>query len=219
MSEMNLEQARFNMVEQQIRPWETLDQRVLDLMMEIPRDQFVPEIYSSLAYADIMIPLEHDQVMMPPKVEARLLQALQIQRRDIVLEIGTGSGFLTALLAKLAKRVISVDLYGDFIRSTGAKLKRQKIYNVALEQGDAINGWKKENQFNVIVLTGSVPTLKLHFQKQLRKGGRLFAIVGESPLMEAQVITRVDDDQWDTETVFETDLPALMGSQTADFTF
>jgi protein-L-isoaspartate(D-aspartate) O-methyltransferase len=212
MAQLDFARARFNMVEQQVRPWEVLDQHVLDLLFEIPREEFVPPAYRTLAFADIQIPLAHDQVMMSPKLEGRLLQTLQIKPNDTVLEIGTGSGYFTALLAKLAKRVESVDIYEDFIKTAERSLKTQYISNACLSSGDAIAGWKTEVQYDVIVLTGSVPVLKPHFQNQLKLGGRLLAIVGTEPVMEARLITRVSDHEWQIDSLFETSLPALIGA-------
>jgi protein-L-isoaspartate(D-aspartate) O-methyltransferase len=209
---MNFEQARFNMIEQQIRTWEVLDSRILDLLLTFPREEFVPERFRKLAFTDISIPLGQGEVMMPPKVEARLLQALDIQLTDKILEIGTGSGYLTALLASLGKYVISIEIEPEFIRAAETKLARQGINNIKLEAGDGVYGWEREAPYEVIAVTGSVPLLTDHFQRQLTMGGRLFVIVGESPVMEAQLITRVDDHEWSEESLFETDLPALRGA-------
>lgn len=212
MSQLDIEKARFNMVEQQVRPWEVLDQRVLDLMLQIPREAFVPQTYRNLAFADINIPLAHGQVMLSPKVEGRLLQALSLQFRDRVLEVGTGSGYLTALLAKATKRVYSVDLFDDFVKEAEVKLKSLSINNVSLSCGDAINGWKSETRYDVVVLTGSVPVLDSVFQKQLNVGGRLFAIVGGEPVMQALLVTRVSEQEWETDSLFETVVPPLIGA-------
>ena len=212
MSEMNLDQARFNMIEQQIRPWEVLDQRVLDLLSTVPREDFVPEAYRNLAFADINIPLGEGQVMMAPKVEARILQALNLQDDETVLEVGTGSGYVTALLANLAKQVISVDINPDMTRQAGEKLVAHGISNVTLETGDAARGWDAHAPYDVIVITGSLPLLADNFKQALRVGGRLLAIVGDSPAMGVQLITRVGDAEWAQETLFETDLPALINA-------
>lgn len=211
MSQLDIEKARFNMIEQQVRPWEVLDQQVLDLMFQVPREVFVPPAYRNLAFADTNIPLAHAQVMLSPKLVGRLLQALSLQRRDRVLEIGTGSGYLTALLAKATKRVYSVDLFEDFIKAAEAKLKTSNLTNVSLSCGDAIQGWKSETRYDVIVLTGSVPTLDPIFQQQLNVGGRLFAVIGEAPVMQASLITHVNEEEWETEVLFETVLPPLIG--------
>lgn len=220
MSQLDIEKARFNMVEQQVRPWEVLDQRVLDLMLQIPREAFVPPAYRNLAFADINIPLAHGQMMLSPKVEGRLLQALSLQLRDRVLEVGTGSGYLTALLAKATKRVYSVDLFDSFIKEAEMKLKSLNINNVSLSSGDAINGWKSETRYDVVVLTGSVPVLAPVFQKQLNVGGRLFAVVGEEPVMQALLVTRVSEQEWEIDSLFETVLPPLIGaSEPSRFVF
>lgn len=212
MSPFNFEQARFNMIEQQIRPWDVLDQRTLDLIASVPREQFVPQDYRKLAFADINIPLAQGQMMMSPKVEARLLQSLRLNPNDSVLEIGTGSGYLTALLAKAANHVDSVDIFPEFIQTAAVKLKALNINNVTLQVGDAINGWNKDVDYDVIVLTGSVPVLKSHFQDQLIEGGCLFAIIGEEPIMQAQLMTRVNQTKTNRELLFETVLPPLLGA-------
>jgi protein-L-isoaspartate(D-aspartate) O-methyltransferase len=212
MSPFNFEQARFNMIEQQIRPWDVLDQRTLDLIASVPRERFVPPDYRKLAFADINIPLAQGQVMMSPKVEARLLQALRLNPNDSVLEIGTGSGYLTALLAKSAKHVDSVDIFPEFIQAAEIKLKALNINNVTLQVGDAVNGWNTNVNYDVIVLTGSVPVLISHFQDQLDEGGCLFAIVGEEPIMQAQLLTRVNQTETNLEILFETVLPSLLGA-------
>ncbi len=216
MSSLNIEQARYNMIEQQVRPWDVLDQRVLDLLAQVPREEFVPKAYRNLAFADINIPLAHDQIMMSPKMEGRLLQALRLNPNDTVLEIGTGSGYFTALLAKLAKHVESVDIFADFTQEAQAKLTTFNINNVYLQTGDAINGWNKEVRYDVIVLTGSVPSLKPHFQEQLNEGGCLFAIVGEEPVMQAQLMTRISATETNLEILFETVLPPLLGAPSTE---
>ena len=212
MSEMNLDQARHNMIEQQIRPWEVLDQRVLNLLSTVPREDFVPSAYRNLAFADTNIPLGEGQVMMSPKVEARILQALNPQDNETVLEIGTGSGFVTALLAKLAKQVVSVDINPEMTRQAGEKLAAHGISNVTLETGDAARGWDTHTPYDVIVITGSLPLLPDNFKQALTIGGRLLAIVGDSPAMEVLLITRVGETEWAEEGLFETDLPALINA-------
>ncbi|MEW6353189.1 MAG: protein-L-isoaspartate O-methyltransferase [Pseudomonadota bacterium] len=210
---MNIEQARFNMIEQQIRTWEVLDQSVLDLLARVPREEFVPPAYRKLAFADINIPLGHGQVMMQPKVEGRLLQALQIQPRDTILEVGTGSGYVTALLANLGAQVCSVDIFPDFTDTARRKLAAHGIGNVTLETGDAAQGWAAHGPYDVIAVTGSLPLATTQgFEQSLKVGGRLFVIVGRAPAMEALLITRVDDAQWVRESLFETDIPALLNA-------
>lgn len=209
---MNLEQARFNMIEQQIRPWDVLDQRVLDLIKEVPREQFVPERFRRLAFSDTRIPLDHGEVMMSPKVEARMLQALRVRSDDTALEIGTGSGYVTALLGKLARQVHTVDIHGSFIDQARGKIEQIGIENVTLTSGDGTKGLAGSAPYDVIAVTGSVPILDEALQRQLAVGGRLFVIVGESPVMEARLIIKVDDNRWATECLFETDLPPLIGA-------
>ncbi len=210
---MNLEQARINMVEQQVRPWDVLDQAVLDLMVTLPRDAFVPRAYRDLAYADINVPLDDGQVMMAPKVEGRMVQGLQVRAHDAVLEVGTGSGFVTAMLAHLARHVTSVEISGTLHEQARERLAAQGLENLRLVHGDGIAGDELGAPYDVIALTGSVATLDECFARQLRVGGRLFAVVGEAPAMEARLITRTGRDQWSTESLFETVLPPLVGAE------
>ncbi|MFZ5592937.1 MAG: protein-L-isoaspartate O-methyltransferase family protein [Pseudomonadota bacterium] len=217
---MNVEQARFNMVEQQIRTWEVLDPRILDLIGNMPREEFVPAQYRDLAFADIMIPLGHGQVMMEPKVEARLLQALAIEPSDTVLEVGTGSGYFTALLARLGKHVHSVDIFPDFTGSAQRTLAGHGINNVTLETGDAAKGWNKHAPYDVIAITGSLPVLPEIFLHNLKPGGRLVAVVGEAPVMEAILVTRAGEGaQWARESLFETNIPPLLNTARPQFVF
>ena len=209
MTDMNLEQARHNMVEQQIRPWEVLDQRILDLVGRVPREDFVPPRYRKLAFADIEIPLGHGEVMMQPRLEARLLQSLAVRPDDRVLEIGTGSGYVTALLAHLGRQVFSVELHGELLELAQQRLARHGITNVTLTQGDAAAGWSTGAPFDAILLTGSVPELPDAFRKALTIGGRLVAVVGTMPIMEAVLITRLDENEWSVEPLFETATPPL----------
>jgi protein-L-isoaspartate(D-aspartate) O-methyltransferase len=212
---LDFEQARFNMIEQQIRPWDVLDQRVLDVLAATPRELFVPEQYqSSLAFADISIPLGHGQYMLPPRLEGRLLQALALDPADRVLEIGTGSGYLTACLARLAARVVSIDIFPDFKHAAERKLAAAGISHVELKVGDAASGWDAEDQFDAIALTGSLPVLHQGFHRSLKPGGRLFVIVGEPPIMEALLITRVGPEQWARESLFDTAVPPLLNAPT-----
>lgn len=213
---MNLEQARFNMVEQQIRPWDVLDPAVLDLLFALPREKFVPEQHRALAFADLEIPLGHDEVMLAPKLEARMLQELAIRPTDKILEVGTGSGYMTALLARLGGHVVSVEIVPE-LKAFGEKnLKDHNILNVTLEQGDASRGWPQHGPYDVIVLTGSVPVLPDAFQASLAPGGRLLAVVGEAPVMTARLITRVGDESFSSVGLFETSIPALRNAQQPD---
>ncbi len=211
---MNLDQARFFMVEQQIRPWDVLDPKILDLFMDVPRHLFVEEGNEGLAYSDIELPIGHDQTMMFPRVEARLLQALDIDSEDSVLEIGTGSGFFTALIANLAKNVTSVELHED-IQAT-AKTRLANFNNISFETGDASSDWKDGQEYDVIILTGSVAEIPQAYKEKLKLGGRLGVIAGHSPAMTAQVLTRISNQEWEVETLFETDLAPLMNAGETD---
>ena len=217
---MNYEYARANLIVQQIMPWHVPDKAILELLASVPREQFMPPAYKQLAFADLSIPLAHNQTTLPPKIEGRLLQALQIKATDKILEIGSGSAYLTALLAKCGRRVVSVEIYPELAEAASAKLSEHAIYNVTLECGDGIHGWHHDAPYDVIVLTGSVFTLEDGIKQQLNVGGRLFAVTGVSPVMHAKLITRVGDHDWDEVVLFETALPALQNStQKASFSF
>jgi protein-L-isoaspartate(D-aspartate) O-methyltransferase len=206
---MNIEQARFNMIEQQIRPWDVLDQEVLDALYVIRREDYVPEAHRALAFSDLEIPLGDGESMMQPKMEARILQELAIRRTDRVLEVGTGSGYLTALLAHRASHVYSVEI-NPRLRLFGAgNLRRNGIINVTIEDGDAARGWAKHAPYDVVVLTGSVPVLPRGMAAQMREGGRLFAVVGDPPVMTAKLVTRVAAGAFNAVDLFETALKPL----------
>ncbi len=213
MSDLNIEQARFNMIEQQVRTWEVLDQRVLDVMSAVPREQFVPEQYGSLAFADIQIPIGEGQVMMEPKLEGRLLQALGLKPADRVLEIGTGSGYLTACLAKLADKVVTMERSEALSAAAQARLTALGIRNVTFCIGACAQGWDQDPPFDAIALTGSCPELPEDYKRQLKVGGRLFVVVGEAPIMEAMLVTRLGQQEWSSESLFDTTLPMLEGVQ------
>ncbi len=213
MKEFNIELARFNMVEQQIRPWEVFDKQVLDLMGSSPRHEYVPRAYKNLAFADMHIPLSREREVMPPKVEARLLQALEIQPADRILEIGSGCGYLTSLLATLGTHVFSVDANPEFTRIAADNLSRHGVDNVTLETGDAVDGWAPHAPYDVIVLNGSVPVLPKELLQTLAIGGRLFAVVGKSPVMEAKLFQRVGEKAFSDVSLFETDLAPLPGAE------
>ena len=213
MSEVSIETARYNMVEQQVRPWDVLDDNVLNLLSDVPREEFAPAGYQNAAFADTCIPLAHDEVMMPPRLEGRLLQALAIQPTDTVLEIGTGSGFVTTLLAKQARFVYSVDIEQDFVDAASQKLAADGTVNIKIEQGDASHGWSQHGPYDAIAVTGSMPVLPNELQESLKLGGRLFVIVGDSPVMEAKLITRLSQTEFRTDILFETDLPALQNCE------
>ncbi len=212
MSELNFVQARTNMVEQQIRPWNVVDQRVLDVISLVPREAFVPEPYRNLAYAEVNIELGHGQVMMTPAIEGRLLQAARVNADDKILEIGTGSGYFTALLANMGGHVYSVEIFADLQRQAARHLEEQGIDNVSLEEGDGAQGWNRYAPYDVIVVTGSLPVLPEAFQKSLAPGGRLVAIVGESPAMEARLVTRSDNGEFRNEYLFNTEIPPLLNA-------
>ncbi len=215
-----MEQARENMVKQQLRTWEVLDPRILDLVAEVPREEFVPEQYRELAFADAEISIGQGQRMMAPKVEARILQALNIQPTDKILEIGTGSGYLTACLARLGGSVTSLDTQADFTTRATQLLQQQGIDNVQLITGNGMEAAQELGPFDVIVLTGSLPKISEKLTRQLNMGGRLFGVAGNSPAMEAVLITRFGDYQWREELLFETDLERLeIPDATAEFVF
>jgi len=206
---MNLEQARLNMVESQIRTWEVLDQTVLDLLLTVRREEFVPEKYRDLAFADMEIPLGHGEVMLAPKMEARMIQELGIRKTDKILEVGTGSGYVTALLAKLGGQVVTVERIKEFSQAATRRIAGHGIQNVQFHVGDASEGWPAQAPYDVILLTGSVPVLSESFQKQLGVGGRLLAVIGELPVMTAKLITRVSEHAFNSVGLFETAIPPL----------
>lgn len=204
---MNPELARRQMVAQQVRTWDVSDPGVLDVLGKVAREDFVPAGFEDLAYADTEIPLGYGQVMLRPNIEGRILQALQLKADDEVLEIGTGSGYLTACIAALCKSVTSIDIHEDFIAGASKNLETAGIRNVSLHCMDAMKDLP-EGGFDAIVVTGSVPRMVDHFVDAMKPGGRLFIVVGESPQMDALLVARTDDDIRQT-TVFETDIPAL----------
>ena len=206
---MDIERARSNMIESQIRTWEVLDQRVLDILSAVKREAFVPEQYRPLAFVDMEIPLGHGEVMLAPKLEARMLQELTLRETDRVLEVGTGSGHMTALLASLAGHVYSVELHQDFSAAAAGKLAAHGIVNVTLEVADAAQGWSRHAPYDAILLTGSVPVLPPRFRAQLRPGGRLLAVVGDPPVMTARLTTCVTEGAWTDTGLFETCIAPL----------
>jgi protein-L-isoaspartate(D-aspartate) O-methyltransferase len=212
MNPAEIEQARFNMIVQQIRPWEVLDPQVLEAMQRVPREAFVPERYRSLAFADTNIPLGHDQVMMNPNVEGRLLQALDIRAEDNILEVGTGSGYLTACLARLGRHVTSVEILPDLAAAAGARLAEHNVDNITLQTGDALADIDPDTHYDVIAVTGSLPVLSQQFYRNLETSGRLFVITGPLPIMEARLITRINANNWASESLFETCIPPLINA-------
>ncbi len=206
---MNIEQARFNMVEQQIRPWEVLDQSVLDLLFTVKREEFVPAASKSLAFVDLELPLGQGQVMLAPRVEARLLQELSVKPTDKVLEIGTGSGYMAALLAAKAEHVVSVEINAELADVARGNLTRAGITNVTVETADGARGLAARGPYDVIVSSGGVPAIPEAILKQLRVGGRLAAIVGTAPVMRAQLVTCTAEGIYNTVNMFETVVPML----------
>lgn len=205
---MDFEQARFNMVEQQIRTWDVLDQRVLDLLFELRREEFVPSAYRALAFADLEIPLSDGERMWPPKLEARVLQELELDRNDAVLEVGTGSGYMTALLARCCAAVTTVEAVPRLSAEAAVRLARAGIVNAQLEVGDGARGWR-DGQYDTIVLTGSTPVLPDSWLTQLKPGGRLFAIVGDPPVMTARLVHWTAPGAFTTQDLFETVIAPL----------
>jgi len=212
----SVQQSRFNMIEQQIRPWDVLDGAVLGLLANVPREAFVPKQYVGLAFADLEIPLGDGQVMLAPKMEGRILQSLEIKKTDKVLEIGTGSGYLTALLAMQAKHVDSVELNAKISKQAAKNIAAQGIENVNLLVADGIQGLPANAPYDVIVFTGSIPLLNTQVERQLAVGGRMFVVVGEAPVMEATLITRISADNFKIDVLFETCLPAIVNAPQAE---
>jgi len=212
MLPVNFDAARDLMIKSQLRTWDVLDQRVLDLVARMPREEYVPAAYRNLAYVDMNIPLGHGEVMMAPKLEARLLQELEIDPQDKILEIGTGSGYMAALLANLGRQVVSVEIRPEFTAAAAAKLAHHGVRNITLEVGDAALGWDRQKPYDVIVITGSLPILPETFQQSLAPGGRMIAIVGRAPAMEVRRIRRLDANSFHEDSLFETVLPPLINA-------
>ncbi|MEM9300607.1 MAG: protein-L-isoaspartate O-methyltransferase [Pseudomonadota bacterium] len=210
---MDFDRARFNMVEQQIRTWEVLDTGVLDVLGRLHREDFVRPQYRKLAYADMMLPIGEDQFMMRPVIEGRLLQSLDLTNEDEVLEIGTGSGFVTACLAQLARHVISVERSAELADAARARLDRADVENAEVIVADALGDWTPGRYFDVVAVTGSARVLPERFRSWVKPGGRLFAVGGDSPAMEAVIYRHLDDGGWSEESLFETDLPRLVGAE------
>lgn len=213
---MDYEQARFNMVEQQIRPWDVLDPKVLDLLHKVKREDYVPQVYRSLTFVDMEIPLGEGELMWAPKIEARVLQALQLNSQDRVLEVGTGSGYFTALLAHQASVVVSVEIRADLKNEAERKFKAHGLTNIQSRLGDAAQDWTDDGGFNVIVLTGSSPLMPSAYLKRLAPGGRLFAIIGEGDAMEATLVTCIAPAAFRTDRLFETSVLPLKNALTPE---
>ena len=210
---MNIEQARFNMIEQQIRPWNVLDQDVLDLLHVVKREQFVPEAYQNLAFADVEIPLSGGETMFNPKVEARILQELNLKKHEKVLEIGAGSGYMAALMAHKAQHVTAVEISPELKALAEQNLRKAGIDNVTVVEGNGAAGWEQGSPYDVIVISGGLESLPEAFLQQVKVGGRIAAIVGQSPAMSCEIVTRVSENGYDTVKLFETNAKPLQGAQ------
>jgi protein-L-isoaspartate(D-aspartate) O-methyltransferase len=210
---LDFERARFNMIEQQVRPWEVLDPRVLDAMGKVRREDFVPARFRKLAFADVEIPLDHGEAMAKPVLQGRLLQALDVQPDDAVLEIGAGSGYLTACLAHLGREVVAVDRHPDFVERIRARLAEAGLANVRVEVGDALAGWSPGRSFDAIAVEGAVDTVPQRFIDWLAPGGRMFVVRGRAPAMEAVLVRRLDDGSVAVDSLFETEIPYLHGAE------
>ena len=219
MPSLNFDVARQTMIQSQLRTWYVHDQRVLDLIARMPRQDYVPAASRNLAYVDMNIALGHGEVMMTPKSEARLVQELEIDPQDKILEIGTGSGYMTALLANLGRHVVSVEIRPEFT-AAATKLAHHGVRNITLEVGDGARGWDRQQPYDVIFITGSLPILPEAFRDSLAPGGRMIAIVGQSPAMEVKRIRRLDAHVFHEDSLFETDLPPLRNAiEPARFVF
>ncbi|GAB3539418.1 protein-L-isoaspartate O-methyltransferase [Noviherbaspirillum agri] len=212
---MNIEKARFNMIEQQIRPWDVLDTEVLDLLLVVKRENFVPEAHKNLAFMDTEIPLPGGECMFTPKLEARILQDVELKKHENVLEIGAGSGYMAALLAHRARHVTTVEIDPTLKAFAEKNLTANGVTNVDVVLGNGAQGWGgAEAQYDVIVISGSLPVLPDTFLQQLKVGGRIFAIIGEAPVMQAQIITRVSDSAFSKVNIFETNVKPLHAALT-----
>jgi protein-L-isoaspartate(D-aspartate) O-methyltransferase len=209
---MNIKLARQNMLKCQLRDSYVIDSHIRESIDKIPREFFVPEMYISLAYSDTRLPLGHGQVMMTPTEEARILHALLIKPNDRILEVGTGTGYFTALLANAGAHVFSIDIFSDFIISAEKKLKHVGIKNVSLLTADAVQGLEEKAPYDVIVITASMPLLPTYLIQQLVAGGNLFVVLGNEPVMTATIISRQNSHAWSQKNLFETELPVLLNA-------
>lgn len=203
--------ARRQMIDQQVRAWEVLDLRVLEAMERVPREEFAPAAYRELAFADTNVPLAHGQVMLAPKVEGRVLQALELQPQDSVLEVGTGSGYFAACLAQLAHAVHTIDIFPDFVAAATATWQRTGVHNVTATAADAMQ-LAERDRYDAIAVTGALPIYDPRFERALKTGGRLFITIGSGPMLEALRITRTGPTEFVRESLFETGMPALINA-------
>lgn len=210
---LNVELARHNMIAQQVRPWDVLDERVLNVLSAVRREDFVPATARSLAFADLCLPLGHGEVMMKPVVEGRVLQAIDPQPGESVLEIGSGSGFLTACLAKLAGEVVGIEMHADFSAAANTRLVAAGVANARVETAEAVRGYTPKHPFDVMVVTGAVYALPQHWHSWIKPGGRIFAIAGQSPVQSATLYTQDGAGAWSATALFETDLPYLRNAE------
>lgn len=211
--ETSIEIARRQMIDQQVRAWDVLDDRVLEALGAVPRERFVPDAFRDVAFADTAIPLGHGQHMLAPKVEGRILQALAIGRGDEVLEVGTGSGFFAACLGRLARHVHSFEIFQDLAAAATRALRSNSVTNVTVECADGLK-LDAPGRYDAIAVTGSLPVYDGCFERALKPGGRLFVVFGEAPVMQAQLVTRVDDSQWLRQGLFETCIDPLVNAAT-----
>ena len=217
---MNIEQARFNMIQQQVRPWNVLDDQILELLEEVKREDFCPAEHRDMAFMDLEIPIGHGQVMLTPRVQARLVQDLQLKPTDKVLQIGTGTGYMTALLASRSQQVQAFEIHPELVKQTADNLRKAGISNVDLRHGDGLAGALANGPYDAIVLCGSVSHVPHSLLEQLNVGGRLIAVVGDEPMMRATVVTRESDTVFQTTQPWDVVIPRLEGvSDTPAFTF
>lgn len=217
---MNLEKARFNMIEQQVKPWKVFDENLLGAMATIPREKFVPESHRNLAYADMPVPIGHNQQMLTPREIARLIQALELEGSEKVLEIGCGSGYSSALLSRLAKKIYSVDIIGDFIDSARKTLKKLAFSNVELEETDASDSWLSKAPYDAILITSALPHLTDSFKKSLSSSGRIAAIIGTDGQYSAQICRLDEKEEWVCEELFPVEaIPMINVEQPNKFKF
>ena len=218
---MDLQLARSNMIEQQVRPWDVLDQRVLDVLAEVPREAFLEPSHKGVAYSDFQLPIGHGQHMLKPTLDGRLLQSLLLRLTDTMLEIGTGSGYLTACAARLCAHVESVEIVPALAQSATKRLNEMGVSNVTVLEQDASKVWDAKDGYDAIAFSGAVPFVTDYFKHKLKTGGRLFAMIGESsnPTMEAVLITRVSENEWSSESLFEANVDPLVNFDSASPSF